>query len=159
MDIILYIAAIIVMIWSFAVQGRLKSLVKKYSQEEASSGKTANDCVREMLAVNDVYGVTMDHVGGELTDNFNPKENKIYLSDSVDGGTSITAIAIDAEGREKWSKERELKVTSPTPTAIRTIKNDVPKATDTPAYNLIGVPVGPDYRGIVIKNGKKYINK
>ena len=96
MDIILYIAAIAVMIWSFAVQGRLKSLVKKYSQEEASSGKTANDCVREMLAVNDVYGVTMDHVGGELTDNFNPKENKIYLSDSVDGGTSITAIAIAA---------------------------------------------------------------
>ena len=96
MEIILYIAAIIVMIWSIAVQGRLKRLVTKYSKEQAASGKTANDCVREMLAMNDVYGVTMDHVGGELTDNFNPKENKIYLSDSVDGGTSITAIAIAA---------------------------------------------------------------
>ena len=96
MEIILYIIAIIVMIWSIAVQGRLKSLVKKYSQEEAASGKTANDCVREMLTMNDVYGVTMDHVGGELTDNYNPKENKIYLSDSVDGSTSITAIAIAA---------------------------------------------------------------
>lgn len=96
MEIILYIAAIIVMIWSIAVQGRLKRLVTKYSNEQAASGKTANDCVREMLAMNDVYGVTMDHVGGELTDNFNPKENKIYLSDSVDGGTSITAIAIAA---------------------------------------------------------------
>ena len=80
MEIILYIAAIIVMIWSIAVQGRLKRLVTKYSNEQAASGKTANDCVREMLAMNDVYGVTMDHVGGELTDNFNPKENKIYLS-------------------------------------------------------------------------------
>ena len=96
MELILYIVAIAVMIWSFAVQGRLKSLVKKYSKEEAASGKTANDCVREMLTLNDVYGVTMDHVGGELTDNFNPKENKIYLSDSTDGGTSITAIAIAA---------------------------------------------------------------
>ena len=96
MEIILYIAAIIVMIWSIAVQGRLKRLVTKYSKEQAASGKTANDCVREMLAMNDVYGVTMDHVGGELTDNFNLKENKIYLSDSVDGGTSITAIAIAA---------------------------------------------------------------
>ena len=94
MEIILYVAAIIVMIWSIAVQGRLKRLVTKYSKEQAASGKTANDCVREMLSMNDVYGVTMDHVGGELTDNFNPKENKIYLSDSVDGGTSITAIAI-----------------------------------------------------------------
>lgn len=96
MDIILYIAAIAVMIWSIAIQGRLKRLVRKYSQEEAASGKTANDCVREMLTMNEVYGVTMDHVGGELTDNFNPKESKIYLSDSVDGGTSITAIAIAA---------------------------------------------------------------
>ncbi len=96
MEIILYIAAIIVMIWSIAVQGRLKRLVTKYSKEEAASGKNANDCVREMLAANDVYGVTIDHVGGELTDNFNPKENKIYLSDSTYGGTSITAIAIAA---------------------------------------------------------------
>ncbi len=72
---------------------------------------------------------------------------------------SITAIAIDAEGREKWSKVRELKVTSPTPTAIGTIKNDVPEAADAPTYNLMGVPVGSDYRGIVIKNGKKIINK
>ena len=94
MEIILYIAAIIVMIWSIAVQGRLKRLVTKYSNEQAASGKTANDCVREMLAMNDVYGVTMDHVGGELTDNFNPKENKIYLSDSVDGGTSILPFKI-----------------------------------------------------------------
>ena len=68
MELIFYIAAIIVMIWSIAVQGRLKSLVRKYSDEQAASGKTANDCVREMLAVNDVYGVTIDHVGGELTD-------------------------------------------------------------------------------------------
>ena len=48
MEIILYIAAIIVMIWSIAVQGRLKRLVTKYSKEQATSGKTANDCVREM---------------------------------------------------------------------------------------------------------------
>ena len=33
MEFIFYIAAIAVMIWSFAVQGRLKSLVKKYSNE------------------------------------------------------------------------------------------------------------------------------
>ena len=33
MEIILYIAAIIVMIWSIAVQGRLKSLVTKNRKE------------------------------------------------------------------------------------------------------------------------------
>ena len=32
-------------------------------------------------------------------------------------------------------------------------------ATDTPAYNLLGVPVGNGYRGIVIRNGKKVFKK
>lgn len=32
-------------------------------------------------------------------------------------------------------------------------------ATDTPAYNLMGVPVNAAYRGIVIKNGKKVMMK
>ena len=30
---------------------------------------------------------------------------------------------------------------------------------DTPAYNLMGVPVSSSYRGIVIKNGKKFVVK
>ena len=96
MEIIFYIALVIVIIWSFSVQGRLKSLVKKYSKVESTSGKTANECVDEMLRRNGVYGVTVDHVPGELTDNYNPKENKIYLSDSVYGHSTITAIAIAA---------------------------------------------------------------
>jgi len=32
-------------------------------------------------------------------------------------------------------------------------------ATDTPTYNLMGVPVNAAYRGIVIKNGKKVMMK
>ena len=30
---------------------------------------------------------------------------------------------------------------------------------NTTTYNLMGVPVGDDYRGIVIKNGKKFVVK
>ena len=91
-----YIAAIGVMIWSFIVQGRLKSLVKKYSKVPAASGKDANTCVLEMLKANEVYGVTVEHTGGDLTDNYNPKRETINLSDTTYGQTSITAIAIAA---------------------------------------------------------------
>ena len=82
--------------------------------------------------------------------NFVPSEMGTY---------SITAIMVNAEGEEKTSNPRELKVTSPTPTAICTIANDAINATDAPAYNLMGVPVDDNYRGIVIKNGKKMIRK
>ena len=74
---IFYIAAIGVMIWSFIVQGRLNSLVKKYSNVPVASGKDANTCVREMLQGNEIYGVTIDYIPGNMTDNFNPRMTRL----------------------------------------------------------------------------------
>ena len=84
-----------------------------------------------------------------------------YTVDSVPaemGTYAITAIVYDTDGKEKLSQVRNLEVTSPTPLSIRTVANDASDA-DAPVYNLMGVPVGPDYRGIVIKNGKKMVIK
>lgn len=78
---------------------------------------------------------------------FKPTEKRTY---------SIMAIAEYADGKEKVSKERELKVTSDTPLDIQTIVSD---DIETPTYNLMGMPVGDGYRGIVIKNGKKFVIK
>ena len=75
------------------------------------------------------------------------------------GTYEIRAIVTSIEGKEKKSTVRELKVTSPTPTAIRTVINDESNISTTPVYNLIGVPVSAGYRGIVIKNGKKFFVK
>jgi hypothetical protein len=33
------------------------------------------------------------------------------------------------------------------------------EAADNTTYNLYGIKVGADYKGIVIRNGKKYLNK
>lgn len=43
------------------------------------------------------------------------------------------------------------------PTGISTITTD--EDANAPVYNLMGVPVGNDYRGIVIINGKKVVRK
>jgi len=75
------------------------------------------------------------------------------------GTYSITAVMVNAEDQEKTSTPRELKVTSPTPTDIRTISTGVTNISDAPVYNLMGVPVSAGYRGIVIKNGKKMVVK
>lgn len=72
---------------------------------------------------------------------------------------NITAIVTAEDGKVKESPVRTLIVDSPTPTAIQTINNDASEASDAPAYNLMGVPVGAGYRGIVIKNGKKILIK
>ena len=78
---------------------------------------------------------------------FTPTEKRTY---------SIMAIAINAEGKEKISKTRNLEIVSDTPLSIQTLVSDEP---ETPTYNMMGMPVNADYRGIVIKNGKKYVIK
>ena len=81
------------------------------------------------------------------TVNFVPSEMGTY---------AITAIVTAEDGTMKESTARNLVVDSPYPLDIRTVEND---ASDAPAYNLMGVPVGEDYRGIVIINGKKVIKR
>jgi len=93
---IFYILAIGIMIWSLIVRARINSLVKKYSNVPVASGKDANTCVHEMLAANEVYGVTVKATGGEMTDNYNPKEETINLSETTYGRNSITAVAVAA---------------------------------------------------------------
>ena len=93
---IFYILAFGIMIWSLIVRARLNSLVKKYSNVPVASGKDANTCVHEMLAANEVYGVTVKATGGEMTDNYNPKEETINLSETTYGRNSITAVAVAA---------------------------------------------------------------
>ena len=81
------------------------------------------------------------------TVNFVPSEMGTY---------AITAIVTAEDGTMKESSARNLLVDSPYPLDIRTVEND---ASEAPAYNLMGVPVGDDYRGIVIINGKKVIKR
>ena len=91
-----YLLAIGIMIWSLIVRGRLNSLVKKYSDVPVASGKDSNTCVAEMLHANEVYGVTIKSIPGDMTDNFNPKEETINLSETSYGKNSITAVAVAA---------------------------------------------------------------
>ena len=91
-----YIFAIGLMIWSLIIQGRLKSLVKKYSDVRVASGKDANRCVMEMLRANGIDGVSVEYTSGSLTDHYNPKQDTINLSDTTYGRDSITAVAIAA---------------------------------------------------------------
>ena len=93
---IYYILAIAVMVWSMAVQAALKSKAKNGSEVRAASGKTANQVVQEMLSAHEIYGITIEHKPGELTDCYSPKEGKIYLSDTTYNKDSITAVAIAA---------------------------------------------------------------
>ena len=93
---IYYIFAIVVFIASLIIQARLKSTFAKYSQVMSIGGYTADQAAAKILSAAEVNGLTIRHISGELTDNYNPKEGTINLSDAVYGQRSIAAIAVAA---------------------------------------------------------------
>ena len=87
---------LLVMLASFFVQQRLTSRFAKYSKIPSPRGLTGADVARLMLAQNGVTDVTVQSVGGKLTDHYNPKDKTVNLSENVYGSASIAACAVAA---------------------------------------------------------------
>lgn len=92
-EIILLIAVGIV---GFAVQAKLQSVFKKYSQVIFPGGMTGRDVAEKMLRDNGIYDVKVTHTPGQLTDHYNPATKTVNLSDSVYSSNSVAAAAVAA---------------------------------------------------------------
>lgn len=57
-------------------------------------GYTAAMAARAVLDANGLQNVAIEHVGGNLTDHYDPKQNVIRLSDSVYNSGSTAAIGV-----------------------------------------------------------------
>lgn len=85
-----------VMLFSFIIQTTLNSKFNKYSAVPSPHGLTGADVARLMLQQNGITDVTVQSVGGKLTDHYNPSDKTINLSESVYGSASIAACAVAA---------------------------------------------------------------
>ncbi|MBR6757671.1 MAG: zinc metallopeptidase [Bacteroidaceae bacterium] len=92
----IYIIFIVFAIFSYIVQNMLQSRMKKYSQVPMPYGLTGKDIAERMLRENGINNVTVTHVGGTLTDHYNPTNRTINLSDGVYNSCSIAAAAVAA---------------------------------------------------------------
>lgn len=90
---ILVIAAFFLTLFaSFGVN----STFKKYNEVYSSRGITAAEAARKILDANGLYNIRIEHVAGNLTDHFSPKESVIRLSDATYNSTSVAAIGVAA---------------------------------------------------------------
>ena len=92
----LLVIIIVFAIISFAVNSRLKSKFKKYSQQPLYSGLSGREVAEKMLADNGIYDVQVTCVQGHLTDHYNPSNKTVNLSEQVYHGRSIAAAAVAA---------------------------------------------------------------
>lgn len=83
--------------------------------------------------------------------------SKVLKTNEGETGKSTLYITITSNDLQK-SNCFEVAITDKTATGIFNIKSDS-NATSSTLYNLAGKQVSNSYKGIIIKNGKKYINK
>lgn len=82
------------LLFSVIASIRVNTVFNRYNGMRCSSGISAEGYVRKMLEANGVYNIRFAAVRGSLTDNFNPTNNTISLSDSVRGASAIGAIGV-----------------------------------------------------------------
>lgn len=82
---------------SLYAQFNIKSTYKKYSQVRSSRGTTGANAAAALLQRNGLGGrVAINQIPGDLTDNYDPRDNTLNLSQTVYGNTSIAAIGVAA---------------------------------------------------------------
>lgn len=83
-----------VIIFSLVAQGMVKSAYKKYSKIQNSRRITGAMAAQSILRFYGVTDVRIVPTAGSLTDNYNPKDKTIYLSEGVYSSSSVAAVGI-----------------------------------------------------------------
>ena len=96
MDIYYLILVVPALILSFIAQGMVQSTFKKYSSKKIERNITGAQAANYLLQKNDVTGVTVKPISGSLTDNFNPTDMTLNLSEPVHNVSSIAAVGVAA---------------------------------------------------------------
>ncbi len=91
-----YVLIIIGMLLCLAASAHVNSTFRKYSKVASNSGMTGAQAAARILESQGIYDVTIQHIGGDLTDNYNPKNKVLSLSDATYASTSVAAIGVAA---------------------------------------------------------------
>lgn len=90
---IIMIPAIII---SMYAQIKVNSTFNKYSHIMTARHMTGADAAQRVMQYGGATGVQIQHIGGSMTDNFNPSTGIISLSDPVYASSSISAVGVAA---------------------------------------------------------------
>lgn len=90
---LLVLIGAVLCIWA---QFKVKSTFNKYAQVRSRTGMTGAQAAQRILQMSGIYDVRIEHIGGSLTDHYDPANKVLRLSDTVYGSTSVAAIGVAA---------------------------------------------------------------
>ncbi len=91
-----YVLVIIAFLLTIFASFGVKATFSKYDKVRSSRGITGAMAARRILDANGLQQISIEHVGGNLTDHYSPKENVIRLSDATYNSDSVAAIGVAA---------------------------------------------------------------
>lgn len=94
MDYTYIVLLIPAMIFALVAQARVKSAFNKYSQVGTRKNLSGAEAALSVLRANGVFDVSVERTGGSLTDHYDPRENVIFLSESVYDSRSVSAVGV-----------------------------------------------------------------
>ncbi len=91
MTLILLVPAMLFSMWA---SFRVRSTFAKYAKVKNSRGITGHEMAEQMLRDNGIETVYVNHVQGNLSDHYDPRNKMLNLSDSVYNDSSVAALAV-----------------------------------------------------------------
>ena len=91
-----YFLVLIGVVLSMLASGMVNSTYAKYAKVRSMSGLTGAEAAERLLHRAGIYDVVVQHVAGNLTDHYDPRNKTLNLSDAVFGSTSVAAIGVAA---------------------------------------------------------------
>lgn len=93
-DLGYYAVVLVALALGLAAQAYIKRTYATWSRVPAGVRGTGADVARDMLAASGASGVGIDRVGGSLTDHYDPRDNRLHLSDDNYRGASVASVAV-----------------------------------------------------------------
>lgn len=87
------IPGLIITMWA---QFKMKRTFAKYQNVPTLQGLTGAQAARSILDRSGLQAVPVDQIGGQLSDNYDPKGNAVHLSQATYGRATIGAVGVAA---------------------------------------------------------------
>lgn len=121
---------------SIIAQAGVHSAYRKYSSVRNRRGMTGAEAAQRVLQFYGVSGVSVERVGGNLTDHFDPRRHVIRLSEGVYDSATIAAVGIAAH-------EAATRPSMPRATCLsKSATPSIPLPTSVPPFPFISCSSG-----------------
>jgi len=91
-----YVLVLIGAALTMLASGRVNSTYARYAKVRSVTGLTGAEAARKILESQGIYDVTIQHVSGNLTDHYDPRNHILSLSDATFGSSSVAAVGVAA---------------------------------------------------------------